>query len=212
MPLIPISGVAQATIKAKWNGVIDINTVWHVRRLNDALAEPFDAAALTQAANRVSGAWNSILASISSAWVGTEVVARDLSAADGAIVSLPIATVGGFAGAAQTGPYEGPVISWLTGTAGRNNGRTFVPGINEAVIDANGMINGTTTGPLKTAADAALAFLKAPTDATHVGVPLELVIVSAAVPLGQQGRAVRSIVGTRVRPGVGIQRRRRIGV
>jgi hypothetical protein len=210
MPFSPVPGVAQFSIKAMWNGVIDMTTVWHVERLGDGIAEPWTSQQLLFAANRVAGAWSTILVNVSGAYVAEEVIGRDLSSVDGSYASLPVANVGGFAGNAQTGPYEGPMVSWLTGVAGRHNGRTFVPGIPESSIDANGMIAGANVAALQGQAEQALAFLRAPSDATHQGVPLDLVVVSARPVGAALTRVARPVIGVRVRSDVAIQRRRRI--
>lgn len=209
MPFLPSPGVASATIVAKWNAVIDIRTVWHVEKGGDGLGDPFNADELEDAGNRVSGAFSLLLPSVASAYVASEIIMRDLSVEAGAQVSYPTAITGGFAGA-NTGPYEGPVVSWLTGTAGRHNGRTFLPGISEADVDANGMVAGGIAATLKTRADSALTFLRAATDVTHLGAPLELVVLAAGLEPPNLFRVPRLVIGTRVRTEVGIQRRRRI--
>jgi hypothetical protein len=56
-----------------------------------------------------------------------------------------------------------------------------------------------------------LAYLGAPTDATHLGAPLDLVIQSTKATAGPNSTrpAYKVIAGT-TRPEVGIQRRRRL--
>jgi hypothetical protein len=205
----PAPGVAQAVIVGRWNGVIDIRTVWHIEKGNDGLGTPFNATELAQAGNRVIGAFQNFLGSVSNAYIASEVRMRDLEVEDGPAVSVPVANQGGYGGA-NTGPYEGTVVSWLTGTAGRHNGRTFLPGIAETNVDNNGMIVAGAVADVQAGASNALTFLRAPTGPLHVGVPLNLVILASGLEPPLVERRARHVIGSRVRTEVGIQRRRRI--
>jgi hypothetical protein len=73
-----------------------------------------------------------------------------------------------------------------------------------------GVISASRMATIKTQAGLFLDDLKAPTDAVLVGVPIQLVIVSAQPPLGLTQRRVLPVVAASVSSRPGVQRRRRV--
>jgi hypothetical protein len=194
----------------KWANLIELRTVLHVMRPGELLGATWTAAQLLQAANRVSGAFNLFLDNCPNVAQYSSVEMRDLSSATGEVASMATAIAGTDA-AVSTGPYEGPVIRWKTGVAGRTNGRTFLPGTSEASVDNIGMLSPDRIAAMTVRATQFLAFLSAATDATHPGPPIDLAIQSSkpttALP---PTRPARKVISGSCRPEVGIQRRRRV--
>ncbi len=209
MAFIPSPGVAQGVLVGTWANLIQLRTIFHVQRRGELLGSAWSVADLTNAALRLSEAFQNFTDNLSNVALYNRIDMRDLIAVDGTVYSFPAALAGTDA-AVSTGPYEGPVINWKTGKAGRTNGRTYLPGTSEATVDNIGLLTPDRQGAWKSRADAFLADINAPTDATHLGPPLDLVIQSqkptTSLPITRPANAVKS---TSVRAEIGIQRRRR---
>jgi hypothetical protein len=177
VPFSPAPGVAQLSYLGTVELVNPIANVFHVRRLNDALFEPFSAVALDQAANRMAGALLLIIDRLCNPVRYTEMRGRDLSSETGSVTSLPLAHQGGIA-TTMAPPNTAYLAQWRTGKAGRGaNGRSFFAGVPENGVGNAGFIDAAEVNNWSNNMTAALAFLAAPTDATHAGPPLELVVL-----------------------------------
>jgi hypothetical protein len=209
MAFFPAPGAAQISMLGKWGGIIDVVTTYHVTRVGDGSTTPWTSAQLALACQRLSGAWLRFSPSVASKLVHSSIKGRDLSSALGAVGEFA-GGPGGTQNVEIEGPFYGPVVKWSTGFGGRSNGRTFLPGA--AITDVNdmGVISATRMATIKTQAGLFLDDLKAPTDAVLVGVPIQLVIVSAQPPLGLTQRRVLPVVAASVSSRPGVQRRRRV--
>lgn len=210
MAFVRSPGVAQAVVIAKWANLIDIVTVYHVSRSGELLGGEWTPQQLMDAGNRISGAHALFLDNVSNVYKVSEIKMRDLTNEIGSVASVPSAIAGSVSGQ-TTGPYEGAVIRWRTGLSGRTNGRTFIPGIEEAVVDNVGMLSADRIGAMATRAASFLTFLKDPTGALRPGAPLQLVIQSQKATAGPEAsRPAWPVLSANCRPEIGIQRRRRI--
>lgn len=207
MTFHPAPGVARISLNGTWNSVIPLVHVFHVKR-SDGSTSPFTSTDLANACSRVIGGFASFLDNMSAAIAYQSAVARDLTAEEGATAQIPLANVGADA-SASTGPYEGPLIRWRVGTAGRHNGRTFLPGIAEAQVDANGTIAAARVTAMTTRAGQMLTFLNAATDGTHPGAPLRMVVLATELEPPLLELQARQVLSGECRAVIGIQRRRR---
>ncbi len=210
MAFFAAPGVAQMVLYGEWQGLIPVNTVLHVMKGNDGLGAPFTQADLANACNRVSGAWQNVCSDLSNKVQYQKVTGRALDTQDGAVAEMTTA-IGGASAQEPVGPLLGPIIQWRTGVAGRHNGRSFLPSVEEANLTNNGQVSADKRAAIVTRGNAVRAFLSAATDALHLGPPLNLYILSAKPPLGATTRLPRLVTSVQCPAYPGVQRRRQIG-
>jgi hypothetical protein len=209
MAFFAAPGVAQLVLHGEWQGVIPVNHVFHVMKGNDGLGTPFSAADLLNACNRLSGAWQNVCSDLSNKMQYKKVTGRALDVADGAVAEMSTA-IGGASAQEPVGPLLGPILQWRTGLAGRHNGRTFLPSVEEANMTNNGQISADKRAAIVTRGDAVRTFLGAATDATHPGPPIALYVLSTRPPLGETTRLPRLVVSVACPSYPGVQRRRQL--
>lgn len=209
MTFQPAIGVGQFTVKGTWNGVIDLATVFHIVKQGDITS--WSATQQSLGMQRLEAALPLLAAQLPNDVGWTTISFRDLTTEEGAVGERTIA-VTGVSSASPVGALVGPIIRWKTGLAGRSNGRTFLPGIAEGNLNDNGQVDSGFAAATNTAATAFRGFLTSATDGTHVGVPLQLVVLSAAAPPGETDRVFRQVTSNQVPLRPGVQRRRQIGV
>lgn len=211
MPNRICPGAAQLTIKGTWGGSIPLAHIFHVKRIGANQDTAWTGPTLLLATDRLRGAFSSFLGNLATGATYSTIVGKDLSSAVAPVVEQAI-SLAGTDTAAPTGAYEGPVIRWKTAFGGRTNGRTYLPGIGEAQVDSLGTILAARVTAMEGMATAFRAFLAAATDGTHLGEPLQLVVVSSLPDPGDPTLAAwYTVTSNTCRSVVGIQRRRRLG-
>jgi hypothetical protein len=200
-------GVAQFSYLGSVELTNPVAIVLHVRRLNDALFEPFSAQQIKDAANRVAGAMLLFMPRLCNPVRFVEMRGRDLSLENGVVTSLPLAHQGGIA-TTMLPPNVAYLVQWRTGKAGRGaNGRSYVPGVPENGTNNAGFVDAAEVNVWLAICQDVLAFLAAPTDATHLGAPLELSVLHG--PKGSpQTRSADKVTAGRLSALVATQRRR----
>jgi hypothetical protein len=200
-------GVAQLSYLGTVELVNPIANVFHVRRLNDALFEPFTPQQLADAANRLAGACLLILPRLCNPVRYQEMRGRDLTTENGSVSSLPLAHQGGIA-TTMFPPNTSYLMQWRTGKAGRGaNGRSYFSGVPENGTNNAGFIDAAEVNTFAAIAANFLAFLAAPSDGTHPGVPLELTVLHG--PKGSpQTRQASKVTSGRLNALIATQRRR----
>jgi hypothetical protein len=207
MSFVEAPGVAQITLKGRYNSQEDIVNVIHVAKKNDAVFAPWTNQQLLDAILRVGLAWQRFLPRLASVAKWTEISGRDLTTEQGVVALNPVSMTGGASGTPAP-PSVSFLVQWRTGRAGRGaNGRNYIPGVNEAFVDEMGRFG---QGEIDTWAPICAGILSDLGGATSTilpGAPLDLVILhkpkSPAIT-----RAGAPVITGRLSNVMGSQRRR----
>jgi hypothetical protein len=207
MPFFATPGVAQLVIAGQFGNTETIVNVLHVQRKNDGLLDPWNAASLRQANQRLALAWQRLLPRVNSNVKWLELRARDLSTEFGAVDLFGVNLQGNVVGECSP-PQVSFLLQWRTGMAGRGaNGRSYIPGVGEAYVDSMGRITAAEVTTWDGIAAGILADLAAPSSATLPGAPLDLVVAHGPRGAAATGTASPILLG-RLSTVVATQRRR----
>jgi hypothetical protein len=207
MPFYEAPGVAQLVLSGQYGTSEAIVSVVHVQRRGELLFTAWTQAQLRDAASRLSVGWQRFLPQLAAEAKWTEIKGRDLTSATGAVdlFSVPLQ---GLATGTALPPNVTALVQWRTGKAGRGaNGRTYLPGALESVIDALGRTTAAYQTDMTTRAQGVITDLGAVATSALPGAPLDMVILHKArgVPLTRSADPV--LIG-RLSNLVGTQRRR----
>lgn len=136
MPYVPVANAVEVAVHGQCGGAPTTN-VFNVR---SGMAAP-DQAEVGLAVADVADAFRThLLPNLSTDFTLTHFVGRDLSSQTGPVVEVVDVTNGGHAGTSLP-PAVAAVVSWKTAQRGRSfRGRTYLPGIPEAVVTAGGLL------------------------------------------------------------------------